>query len=65
VNNITIPALPPPYADAFIEPVLMMPGADNLTRPPLPFLLEVSIVPFTVMLPGDEGPPDEVKDVPP
>jgi hypothetical protein len=43
----------------------MMPGADNLTRPPLPLLLEVSIVPFTVMLPGDDGAPDEVKDVPP
>ncbi len=43
----------------------MMPGADNLTRPPLPLLLEVSIVPVTVMFPGDDGAPDEVKDVPP
>jgi len=45
--------------------IIMSPSADKITGPALPLLLEVSIVPVTVMLPGDEGPPDEVKDVPP
>jgi hypothetical protein len=45
---------------------MMLPGAANITGPPLlPLpLSEVSICP-TEMLPGEDLPPDDVKVVPP
>jgi hypothetical protein len=62
--NVTFPPVPPPLADAFIVPVLISPTADKFTGPAKRSLprTEVLMSP-TVMLPGDDSPPGDVKFV--
>jgi hypothetical protein len=60
-DNVTLPELARPTAVVFILPVVMLPvGADKLTGPALLLpVVEVSMF-LTVILPGDDGIPEDV-----